>query len=506
MAIKKYHVSKNLFYASTTQTVGSVLAITQTANNSDIILNKAASQSDTSANIDLNMSLAAGTYTLSVSGLNDISSTYDRLFLRNANNEIIANNVMNNNPVSFTLTEATTMLKITIVAAPSSIYTNNHIQIMLNTGQTALPYEPYDDSFKDWFYREYGTETETFTTLPKTIIGDGTALSAWSMKGNMAQSGTPTPSNPIYPTECGDKTANLSFKIIRGAAITSAEGKIVTDNDYSLSIAPVEQGTVYSGNGNVFAYFYDEPAIGSVAYNGQRTVANYINRTAPITGYVAVRIGINDTNVMLNEGSTILPYEPYGYKIPISLSSTPIYLSEPIRKISTYADECPSTGTASRPIKKLVLTGQESGWEVFPVGTGRYFRYMISSTVTAVANIGICSHYVQSNIGSATINTDVFTINAPSSGGNGVVISPSDITISTVTDFKQYLADQYSEGTPVTIWYVLATAETESFTAPTLPTSGTAQSFDVSTTLKPSEVSLTWHGWHEHEDTKYTTP
>ena len=74
-----------------------------------------------------------------------------------------------------------------------------------------------------------------------------------------------------------------------------------------------------------------------------------------------------------------------------------------------------------------------------------------------------------------------------------------------VTAWQQYLAQQYANGTPVTVWYILATAQTETFTAPSTPTSGSPQSFDVDTTLKPSEVSLTWHGWHEHEDTKFTT-
>ena len=31
----------------------------------------------------------------------------------------------------------------------------------------------------------------------------------------------------------------------------------------------------------------------------------------------------------------------------------------------------------------------------------------------------------------------------------------------------------------------------------------TAEQFDVDTTLKPSEVDLTYHGWHEHSDTKF---
>ena len=45
-------------------------------------------------------------------------------------------------------------------------------------------------------YRKYETATDTITSLPKTIIGDGQNISAYTIKGNMQQSGTPTPSNP----------------------------------------------------------------------------------------------------------------------------------------------------------------------------------------------------------------------------------------------------------------------------------------------------------------------
>ena len=44
-------------------------------------------------------------------------------------------------------------------------------------------------------------------------------------------------------------------------------------------------------------------------------------------------------SIMLNEGSTALPYEPYGYKVPVTVSNdtdtltTPIYLPEPIKMV-----------------------------------------------------------------------------------------------------------------------------------------------------------------------------
>ena len=252
-------------------------------------------------------------------------------------------------------------------------------------------------------YRKYETATDTITSLPKTIIGDGQNISAYTIKGNMTQSGTPTPSNPIYPQEVGD-------------LVTTGEHA----GEYEIPIL---------SNGNTY----------------------------------------------------------------------PIYLSEPIRNKGNYVDECPSTGTASRVIKKLVLTGSED----WGYSGGVCFLRDIADYLKIAAITTLCSHY-QSQINVPSIN-DVGNNCIALGSGDYYRIFIRDNNITSAADFKTFLTTQYNNGTPVTVWYVLATPTTESFTAPSIPTTGTAESFDVDTTLKPSEVSLTWHGWHEHSDTKYTS-
>ena len=50
------------------------------------------------------------------------------------------------------------------------------------------------------------------------------------------------------------------------------------------------------------------------------------------------------SNMMLNSGSTALPYEPYGYRVPVTISNgndsqtIPIYLSEQIKKVGDEAE------------------------------------------------------------------------------------------------------------------------------------------------------------------------
>ena len=379
----------------------------------------------------------------------------------------------------------------------------------------------------------YNTSTDTFSTLPHEVIGDGTAISSYTIKGNMQQSGTPTPSNPVYPQETGDKTANLFDKnnadIYDHSTLGNTDEWSYTPTSTGVTIRiPVKSNTQYtfkiaqSVSTTVFRISYVNSEnvpitvgtgaiqVSTVINDGSLRVATFT--TLSDTKYIVFQPqasalqSVLDT-LMFNEGQP-MDYEPFGYKIPILSNGNtyPVYLAEPIRKISTYADECPSTGTASRPIKKLVLTGEETVTTV----TGNAPYKIEFDDIIQQTNINIvlfyCSHYIAvSNSASwAQYNSCVSWLF--SNGMNVKALNFRDTTKTNANDFKQYLADQYAAGTPVTVWYVLATPKTESFTAPTLPTSGSQQTFDVDTTLAPSEVSLTYHGWHDHTDTKYSNP
>ena len=274
------------------------------------------------------------------------------------------------------------------------------------------PTENYINSFLDKKYLKYETATDTITTLPQTIIGDGQNISAYTIKGNMVQSGTPTPSNPIYPTECGDKTANLFDK-------NATAGNIyVTDTAVRYGVEILVTAGTYTVSGGT-STFFTKTKVNGVYDSAQGTETTRILELSAdglILLYSDTENNYNNGKggLMLVEGSTApSSYIPYGYKIPISLSQNTynIYITEPLRKSldgSNLYDTIESNGTLTRRVD-----------------------------------------------------------------ANGDA---------------------------------LATPTTEQVTVPTLTTTGTAEQFNVLTTLAPSEVSLTYHGWHEHSDTKYTTP
>ena len=83
---------------------------------------------------------------------------------------------------------------------------------------------------------------------------------------------------------------------------------------------------------------------------------------------------------------------------------------------------------------------------------------------------------------------------------------------STLQDWKTYLAQQYANGTPVTVWYVLATPETaivneqlakigdhadelhSTDAGVTIPTIKGQNTLSVDTELQPSEMTITFKG------------
>jgi hypothetical protein len=180
------------------------------------------------------------------------------------------------------------------------------------------------------------------------------------------------------------------------------------------------------------------------------------------------------------------------YKLPITVNGTesPIYLGE---------------AQTTRKIKKVVLTGEETyyfshsgvrkySWYLYPedIGTIEYTAFYCShgATVTQVENYVYGTVYCDN-----TINLGIF---------------PS--TFNSQSDVRGWLAAQYSAGTPVTIWCVLAEQETGIVNEPlmkignyadtitmeqagvTIPTVSGTNVLDMSSPVKPSEVYIKGKG------------
>lgn len=179
-------------------------------------------------------------------------------------------------------------------------------------------------------------------------------------------------------------------------------------------------------------------------------------------------------------GSEATEYEPYHEPI-----TTPIYLGSPLYKIGDYADTL-GMKEEVRAIKELVLTGEET-WELQSInGNGIANFFIRRSDAHKSALKLICTHFTEQITQIANTATEgVYNAN-----GNAIYIRVKQERASTATNFKAYLAAQYANGTPVTVYYILAEPETKSIELPKIPTLDGTNIIDINTEIKPSNISL----------------
>ena len=139
--------------------------------------------------------------------------------------------------------------------------------------------------------------------------------------------------NTVNGESVGDRTANLIQGSIKNANIGN-NGKINTSNEFILVYAPVVTGesyTISNNNGtNVYAFYNVVPSTETeTSYDNNRQIfsTSTITVVPPTTGYIAVRLANTAQDIMINPGSTALPYEPYGYKVPVTVEGKNLFSS-----------------------------------------------------------------------------------------------------------------------------------------------------------------------------------
>ena len=348
------------------------------------------------------------------------------------------------------------------------------------------------------------TEHEYTGAVPVTIIADGTPLIDYLISGNTTQNGTPTPESPIMPDGCGELEENVAIIDSRSDTVTNYYYKDVRLSDelpagtYTISFTmDSKTGDVYVsslGRGNTTAYQADISTytISNIPANIIKTIT--LSSNACIWARFLRSVTLATFSYDVSDIAIVSGDKPYGqYKIPISSASTttPVYLGE----VQT-----------TRKIGKFIFTGTENGWNInqdgrFWIGFGGYKKS---------GNVIYCTHYVGIENQEDTSSVGNGQICFYSSSINRLIIY--DNAYTTVNDFKTYLQQQYAAGTPVCVWYVLATEQTAVVNEPlmkigdyadtlskeqagvSIPTSNGSTTVDVDTELKPSEVYIKYMG------------
>ena len=358
-----------------------------------------------------------------------------------------------------------------------------------------------DDTFAELWGRKLSNAYTVATyhgTLPATLAGTMAGyLESYKIYGNTVQAGTPTPENPIMPSGCGVRTENLFNKNITVGIIPNAyinqSGRQVSSPNYYLSYPiPVEPNQDYTWSFNTgynavhtaptVAFYDTNDTLLSVATHNNSIY--WFNFTTPNDcAYIRASVytaQANDTGQLLlgsksGTGKEDLPYEPYGYKLPILSNST---------VTNIYLGEVETT----RRIKKLVLTGEET-WTKRVYGNA---NYTFEHGLNARSLRGLCSHYAR--YASPQIDKiDGIYLN------NTTAIIITDLRFTTPADFKSYLAAQYAAGTPVTVWYVLTEPETAVVNEPLMKIDDYADTIDSAQTsvqipTAAGETTISWAG------------
>ena len=220
---------------------------------------------------------------------------------------------------------------------------------------------------------------------------------------------------------------------------------IVGAGTYTISVSDTMSGI----------YVFDANARIGIVYNNT-TLSFTVSATEAIR-IVLYKAGTppdwDNITVMLNLGSSALPYEPYvGTTYPV-----------------TWQDEAGTVYGGTVDVVTGVLTVTNIGisfdgtedWKA-PADTG-YFLYIINASADyGVSNTGVCSHLpLATNISGSNSVTGFRPYGRVASPSGFVVIMRFDETKQqTLTEFKDYLSKQNKAGTPVTVVYELATPET----------------------------------------------
>ena len=194
--------------------------------------------------------------------------------------------------------------------------------------------------------------------------------------------------------------------------------------------------------------------------------------------------------MQLEEGTTATPYEPFVPNSPSPDYPSPVLSAgecnllvidrtgirqsialPPLRKIGDVADSYnPETGEYVQRIGVKVFDGTETFVQSGLTNDTHFVAYTdFGNSLTAPYATGAyCTHGdIALSSGGAALSNVVFFYN---SNTFHFLKFPKSMGIVDVTTFKSYLATQYANGIPVTVYYQLATPITTTLTPTEIPT------------------------------------
>ena len=362
--------------------------------------------------------------------------------------QVYANNA-NSKQLTFLVPEnaAITKLRLGVANAGSNIaYTN----IQLERGQTKTNYISYQDPVihtvsLDEPLRKIGNELEyiqkiksvtngilhrvtqkTSNTAPLTFASTGQALKNYRIYGNT-----------INGENVGDRTGNLFDN-----GITIENGTVSTETGANSSYQSQKRlRTSFIGFLSAGTYTINADGanrVNCIALYSSQTSDDYIENVygtalLPMSftlnegGYIRIAFSKADnsdispydvSNIMLNAGSEALSYEPYGYRVPVTvegknlLPTTNIYLPEQIKMVGDEAEYADYQEQKLHRVRKNLLRNTASSQ------TKNGVTFTVNNDGSVTCN-GTASNNTFFKIGDLSLASQSYILTGcPSNGGN----------------------------------------------------------------------------------------
>lgn len=339
----------------------------------------------------------------------------------------LKNNVMAYSSSSSSLIETVEETKagMYIRVYKDAVLDNVTIYPQITKSEEYKPYVPYNSlEFKDVGSNVLELSKGTVTLNGVTLTSDGETITI---------NGTVSGNYPAVKLTNGLKAAT-SLETLVNNYISERVAQLEDIKDCTIQ-------SIISGGSSTFT-----PYIGS--YNktvrelwyGIGTPAKTIQTSS--TSLIAIYLGGKGSTynnykikIGINKGTVAKAYEPYKQQT----ECFPLSEGQKLMEGSYLADD-----GIHHVRKQIVLTGTEN-WNLY-LNKTKTFKLSISPWSYS----GVCTHYQGIISSSFDVKTGIYL-----SGSAMVVIS--DPRFSTVEEFKTYLAEQYSAGTPVTFEYIMMT-------------------------------------------------
>lgn len=306
-----------------------------------------------------------------------------------------------------------------------AVLDNVTIYPQITKGEEYKLYVPYNSlEFKDVGSNVLELSKGTVTLNGVTLTSDGETITI---------NGTVSGNYPSVKLTNGLKAA-ISLETLVNNYISERVAQLEDIKDCTIQ-SIISGGsstfTPYIGSYNKTVrelwYGIGTPAI-TIQTSSTSLIAIYLGGKGSTYNNYKIKIGIN-------KGTVAKAYEPYKQQT----ECFPLSEGQKLMEGSYLADD-----GIHHVRKQVVLTGTEN-WNLY-LNKTKTFKLSISPWSYS----GVCTHYQGIISSSFDVKTGIYL-----SGSAMVVIS--DPRFSTVEEFKTYLAEQYSAGTPVTFEYIMMT-------------------------------------------------